>query len=143
MQVRSAVLDQSGKWKIDARFNRSTLRKRIERIHLYRDRIEAFDLDAIELLKRMLSKVAKTEAVIVYLDPPYYKKGNELYLNSYSHKDHERLAQFLSKPLPFQWIMTYDNVPEIRRLYAQFPKHSFSLSYSAYDSRGGKRVIDP
>lgn len=133
--------NQTGDWKIDARFNKETIRERIEKIHLFRDRIQAFNLDAITFLRTKLKNWSKKESVFVYLDPPYYDKGNELYLNAYNHDDHEKLADFLSKPLPFKWVMTYDNTREIRKLYSAFPKRSFSLSYSAHSRREGKEIL--
>ena len=48
--------DQTGNYKIDVRFNKKELRKKIERIALYRDRITIWNLDAIEFLKRVFQK---------------------------------------------------------------------------------------
>ena len=47
-------LDQTGNWKIDARFNRKDLARRIERISRYRDRISLHNVDAAELLQSEL-----------------------------------------------------------------------------------------
>ena len=43
--------------------------------------------------------------------------------------------------LPFQWLMTYDAVPEIRELYQTNAQTSFNLSYSAYERRLGSELL--
>jgi len=133
--------EQTGKWKLDARFNKEELIRRIDKIHLYRDRIQVSNLDAIEFL-RDLARIEDCENdMLVYLDPPYYVKGSELYLNHYRPSDHSQLATFLSEEARVRWLMTYDDVPEIRKLYACFPCLSFEVDYSAYSRRKGREVL--
>lgn len=129
--------DQSGPWKIDARFNRLGLIERIERIALYRERIAFTGLDAIKFVKS-LPPGAKQ---FVYLDPPYYVKGGELYLNHYCDSDHSKLAVFLKARKAMKWVMTYDRVPQIERLYKNLRRVPFTLSYSATQRKAGKEVL--
>lgn len=129
---------QNGKWKIDARFNKAGLIQRIRRIADYRERISVTKLDGLALLK---SLPKTTDRRLVYLDPPYYQKGQRLYLNSFDHRDHSKLAKYLLGDPPFRWILTYDNVPEIRGLYAKLNPRPFELSYSAYGRRKGRELI--
>ncbi len=133
-------LNQEGKWKIDARYNRNDLARRIERIARYRERIELFNLDATELLRIELPKPSRADRVFVYLDPPYYAKGSQLYLNHYTATDHTALANYLSTAM-FTWVMSYDNVPEIRKLYSSYRQVSFNLAYSARDQKIGKELL--
>ena len=130
--------EQTGEWKLNARFNRDDLIARIRRIASYRDRIKVMRLDACELLKQL---PASNERLLVYLDPPYYEKGQRLYLNSLEHKDHVRLAKLLLNDPPFLWVLTYDNVDAIRKLYASLAPRPFELSYSAYRRRTGRELI--
>lgn len=133
---------QEGKWRLDARFNRLALRDRIEKIELYRDRIEVHNLDALEFLRDTVRPITSRQTpCLVYLDPPYYAKGRQLYLNSYTHFDHVALARFLRKARFFKWVLTYDNVHQIRELYDEFACHPFNLSYSAYDRRIGSELL--
>jgi DNA adenine methylase len=53
---------------------------------------------------------------VIYLDPPYYDKGNELYQCSFTRADHERLAGLL-RTSRHRWVLSYDDCPEIRELY--------------------------
>lgn len=133
---------QQGKWKIDARFNRSALRERIEKIDLYRGRIEVHNLDALDFLRRVVRPiVSKPNACLVYLDPPYYAKGRELYLNAYTYDDHAALAKFLRRTRFFNWVLTYDSVQEIHQLYADYAPQPFDLTYSVSERRTGRELL--
>jgi DNA adenine methylase len=134
--------EQTGNWGIDARFNRDDLSARIRRIAEYRERITVRRRDALSLLNGLKPS---TERRIVFLDPPYYNKGQRLYLNSLNHSDHEALASCLLENPPFHWILTYDNVVEIRSLYRSARCVPFELAYTAYTRRVGKEllILDP
>jgi DNA adenine methylase len=136
---------QHGKWRIDARFNRTGLRARIERIAFYRNRIWASNLDAIEFLEEQVGKRSLSERIFAYLDPPYFAKGSELYLDYYEPADHATLASYLKSPLKFPWALTYDNAAAIRRLYDGNRRFKFDLAYSARERRVGKElfIVDP
>lgn len=133
--------EQKGKWKLDARFNKEELVRRIEKIHIYRDRIDVHNLDAITFLKKVVGRSKRIEDTLIYLDPPYYVKGSELYLNHYGPKDHARLAAFVKRQSGYRWLMTYDNVPEIRALYAGLETVDFNLRYSAHTSKLGREML--
>jgi DNA adenine methylase len=131
---------QTGKWKIDARFNREELEARIRRISLYRERIDLHSMDAIDFLRDVIEPMPTREKPFVYLDPPYYAKGSGLYLNHYQPDDHGAVATYL-RGAPFRWVLTYDNVAQIRALYADFRQVPFSLNYSAREASVGSEVM--
>jgi len=133
--------DQSGKWKLNARYNKEELIRRIEKIHLYRDRISVHNMDAIDFLTQVIKKRDDLDRTLMYLDPPYFVKGSELYLNHYQPRDHAQLARFIKRQTALQWIMTYDNVPEIRDLYADHETVDFDLRYSAHTSKLGSELL--
>ena len=130
-------LDQTGPWKIDARYNRSELSKRIQRIALYSKRISFQNLDATTFI----DKIRSVEKLFVYLDPPYFSKGKELYLNYYLPGDHRELASFMKRCREFLWVMTYDRAADIECLYRSFRQVTFALSYSASVRRVGREVL--
>jgi DNA adenine methylase len=135
-------LDQTGKWKIDARYNQGELIRRIERIAALKDRITMCNLDAIEFLRMNILQTANRSRFFVYLDPPYYVKGSRLYLNYYEHADHKKLAGFLQRVRNFRWLVTYDDTPEIRDLYNwRANLTNFKLHYSAAESKSGSEII--
>ena len=81
---------QTGNYKIDARFNKDELIKRIQRIADYADRIHLTNEDAVSLVQRL--KLILPPNTLVYLDPPYYIKGKGLYMNYYNDQDHQDIA---------------------------------------------------
>lgn len=132
---------QTGKWKIDARYNKVELAKRIRKISLFKDRISLSNEDALVFIRHLDSNEAVASRTFVYLDPPYYHKGSSLYLNFYGHEEHVLVAAEMRKPHTFKWVMTYDNVPEIQRMYKTLRMVSFDLDYSAENGRIGKEVL--
>jgi DNA adenine methylase len=130
---------QTGTWKIDARYNKKDLINRIERIALYKDKIELHNSDAVELVKS-LRKTLPTKTLF-YFDPPYYVKGKDLYLNYYKDDDHQQIATEIGKLNKQKWIVTYDNVKPIRKLYTDFRKVKYTLNYSAAQPSKGEEVM--
>jgi DNA adenine methylase len=129
--------EQTGKWKIDARFNRAQLVGRIGKIALYKRRISFQNLDAVDFIKT----VESTPRLFIYLDPPYFAKGRELYLNHYAPDDHRDLARFMKQRTGLLWAMSYDRAPEIAQMYREFRQVPFTLSYSATTRRTGREIL--
>jgi DNA adenine methylase len=130
-------LAQAGAWRLDARYNKEDLISRIELIHEYRDRISVYNLDAIKFLQAVTRPCGDLNRTLVYLDPPYYVKGCQLYLSYYQDSDHQGLARYLTSRRSLRWILTYDAVPQISDLYRECHKTQFHLSYSARERRSG------
>ena len=122
-------LKQDGNWKIDARYNKAALIERVDRLGAYRDRIAVTGLDVIEFLDIVVPQLpTKT---LVYLDPPYYRKAERLYLNHFTHDNHSALAARVQDGLGRPWMVSYDNAPQISLLYSQRRIEEFALNYSA------------
>ena len=136
-------LDQTGKWKIDARFNPDELCRRIQRIAALRERIRVCCLDAVEFLRIDVLASRNRSNFFIYLDPPYFVKGSRLYLNFFEPNDHAELANFLRKLRRVNWLVTYDNTPEIRALYSWSSVTEFQLHYSAALSKQGSELMIP
>ncbi len=132
---------QLGKWKINARFNKEELALRITKISLYRERIDVYNMDAVELLHTVVEPSVTAHRTLVYLDPPYFAKGSSLYVNHYGPDDHRSLAEYVRQRHDYKWLMTYDNVPEIRLLYKDMTQMPFSLNYSAQVKRSGSELL--
>jgi DNA adenine methylase len=130
---------QTGEWKIDARFHKKDLVKRVQRIGQYASRIKIYNLDAIEFIKTILPKLP--EKSLIYLDPPYYHKGQELYENHYDKEDHEQIANLVTNHIAQPWIVSYDATHEIIALYKKYRSILYSISYSARERYAGSEVI--
>ena len=124
--------NQDGEWKIDARYNKDALCKRIEKIALYRTRIRLTNLDAAAFITGVLPSLPQKS--LVYFDPPYYVKSKRLYRNLYTHKGHEDIAKLVKK-LAKPWIVSYDYAPEILAMYDGCPSLMYGLNYSAGTNR--------
>lgn len=94
---------------------------------------------------KTLAAQPKAQRTFVYLDPPYFVKGPDLYLNHYERGDHAIVAETLMREQPFRWVPSYDNVAQIRELYAGLRRVRFSLDYSARERRTSTEllILDP
>ena len=130
--------NQDGNYKLDARYHKENLSKRIEKIGEYKDRIKVYNLDALELLNQVDSLLPPDS--LIYLDPPYYVKGQGLYRNFYMHDDHVQIRKTLDK-VQSKWIVSYDNCPEIKNIYDGYNQVDYALNYSAYYKTKGSEVM--
>ncbi len=131
---------QSGNWKIDARFNKKNLIERLERVASYGERIAVSNLNANDLLININSQKSN-ENILVYLDPPYYNKGAELYINHFLHDDHANLSTQMCKYESFKWLISYDNVTQIKDMYQEMNIIEFSLNYHTSNPRKGSEIL--
>jgi DNA adenine methylase len=120
--------NQTGMYKIDARFDRDSLAARIQAIADRSPRIKVTNEDGAATISRAF----KLKHALVYADPPYYAKGSFLYLNSFNDAQHEKLAAVLNSKAHCNWILTYDDHKRIRDLYDSRKHFNFSLNYSAH-----------
>jgi DNA adenine methylase len=125
--------NQDGKWKIDARFSKADLCRRVETIALHRTRIRLYNLDAAVFIRGVLPSLPAKS--LIYLDPPFYLKADDLYENHYAHGDHETIAKIVRKQIAIPWIVSYDYRPEIVGLYKRCRSIIYGMSYSAGKDR--------
>lgn len=132
--------EQLGNYKIDARYNREELVKRINIIANHAKNIKIYRQDALDFITQTIPR--KMDKGLVFLDPPYYVQGKRLYTNFYGHDDHVRIAQAIKKSPLKHWIVTYDNVKEINEIYDLTRKSVYNLRYSvAHTSPVGAEVL--
>ncbi|MAL18653.1 MAG: DNA methyltransferase [Balneola sp.] len=130
---------QSGKWKLDARFNKENLIDRIQKIGRFRSRISLYNQDA-EILLSGIEKICPDSKLFTYLDPPYYVKGQGLYDNFYEHEDHKSVAKTVDK-LNYPWIVSYDYHPSIKKFYKKHPYIIYKLGYSVQKKYKGSEIF--
>ncbi|NOS77619.1 MAG: DNA adenine methylase [Nitrospira sp.] len=132
--------DQTGPWKIDARYNKRELSFRIESIAKLRKRIHLSKMDALVFLSSNRGKWPNS--TLIYLDPPYYRKGKDLYLDYYSHSDHEQVASTITKKIRRQkWMVSYDDTKPVRELYSSYRSLAYKIGYSARETRAGREIM--
>lgn len=131
---------QTGEYTLGARFHRENLIEKIRRIERHKKGISVYNLDAIDLLQKVVPSIDGPK--LVYLDPPYFKKGHQLYLNAYEHDDHENLAWALGKMSSSDcWVLTYDDAQEISDLYQDSITSTYTLNYSAAKAKQGRELL--
>ena len=129
---------QNGNYKMDCRFNKNKLIKQIKEIGRLKDKIEFYNLDVLEFQKNIISKIKREK--FIFFDPPYYKKGPELYTNFYNHKNHLELYETIRK-ITKNWIVTYDNCEEIKKIYKKFDFIEFDINYSLENKMKAKEIM--
>ncbi|MFA5574394.1 MAG: DNA adenine methylase [Brumimicrobium sp.] len=133
-------IEQNGNYLMDCRFNRIELIQRIRNISKHKKNIRLYRKDAIKLIDK-IQEEAKNDNIIFYFDPPYYLKASTLYMNHYEDDSHKMVSDKIKAIKNIKWIVSYDNVPEIQKLYSDYPKKEFSFKHTAYESREGKEIM--
>ena len=123
---------QDGPYSLSARFNKDDLTFRIRNVVAMAKKISLFNEDAVQLLSILRSDLHSKS--LIYFDPPYYRKGSQLYRNHYLPEDHQKIANAI-KGIETPWLVTYDNCDEIKELYAGCQSAEFSLHYSTSKGR--------
>ena len=131
-------LSQNGNYKLDCRFNKERLIDQIRIIANRRKHIYLSNLDTVDFISEIIPSIE--DKCLVNIDPPYYRKGKELYQNYLEHEDHCRLYEHV-KNIRQPWIVTYDDTPEINEIYSEFNPRPFGLTYTAQLKRKGTEVI--
>jgi len=130
-------LKQEGKWKLDARFNKVDLIRRCKKVAEYGDRIHVSKYDGIKFLNNKNSR-----NIFYFIDPPYFSKGKMLYLDKLDSKYHFNLGEKLKSMIDASWVLTYDDCPEVRKIYKDWAIiRPFDLRYAAAKRRSGKEVL--
>ena len=131
--------NQSGNYKIDVRFNKKDLIKRIEKIAGLKDKIEIHNVESLEFLATIFS--FRNTNKFVFLDPPYYVQGEHLYLSCYNDADHVGLCDTLTSNKNESWLLTYDNCDRINELYCNFRRSHLPMSYTLQSKRKSEEVM--
>lgn len=133
-------IEQNGNYKMNCRFNKVDLINRIRIISKYKSQISLYNLDALDLIDKIKNE-AENSNIVFYFDPPYYLKASSLYLNHYDPKDHEKVSKKILGIKNIKWVVSYDNVNEIKDLYENCERKEFSFKHTAYEVRQGREVL--
>lgn len=126
---------QTGKTKIGDRWNPVSICREIDRAHaLLAGRCEVLSEDASHLFDGLVGQ----DRTFAYADPPYFRVGNTLYRVGMTPLEHARLAERL-RALP-NWVLSYDDAPEIRALYHWAVAMPLVARYSIAKANGTRKV---
>lgn len=100
--------EQKSKYTVDCRYNFKKLKDKILKCNkILSNRTTVTNND--------FSFISQLSSVAMYLDPPYYNKGDALYIEKMNNQQHKELSQLLQ--LKTDWVLSYDDCNEIRELY--------------------------
>ena len=129
-------LKQAGNYKMDVRFNKDTLCRKIKAISERKESISVTCFDAEEFISVKLQK----PSMFAYLDPPYVQKGPGLYRSSFDETKHRSLAEKVAE-CKSKWVVTYDADSLIEDIYAGYSSSDIDISYTANVKTVGKEKI--
>lgn len=132
--------DQTGNWKIDARYYRDTMIARAKKLSSMSDRIELSNLDGLDFLKRCSADLPQS-GTFYFIDPPYVQAGSRLYLNTMTTESHLQLAAFLKQGNLRNWLLTYDDCEFIRTAYADLDPQTIEIPYSLQKKRKEREIV--
>ncbi len=116
--------------KLLSRWNPAELTRRVKKIHKMKPKITVLNRDAEELIEEMYY----TENMTIFIDPPYFVQGSNLYNHFFTLEDHYSLSLLLDSlymGIPgADIILTYDNHKSIRDMYFSPVIEKISRVYS-------------
>lgn len=121
--------NQDGNWKIDARYYKDSLAKRVRALGLRRDSIQISNMDGLEFC-RSLQKKFVLDQTFLFIDPPYVKAGSRLYHDGMTTAKHNSLAEWLVENNAPHWLLTYDDHPIVRENYSALQNLRLDVRYS-------------
>lgn len=133
--------DQTGNYKIGARFTRDALVERILAIGEVSDRIIVSEQDGIRFLTTQLPRGHARQNCFAYIDPPYFVAGSRLYRNGFTLGCHCSVEKYLRNQINLRWVVTYDDAQEIRDIYRNHTVYKYSLRYSLARKQIGRELL--
>jgi len=130
---------QASAYKINCRFNKKALIRQIRAAGRLSSRISVNFGDAITFLRKNSARISSGFS-FVYIDPPYYMQGKKLYRHHYLDADHQALAEFITAQA-YPWLVSYDDHPRIRELYASKQMQPIYLDYKVKSSRTAQELV--
>lgn len=129
---------QNGYYKLDCRFNRKDLIRKIKLIGSMKDKIKLYNLDIFDFIPNVINNLPAN--AFIYFDPPYIVQGSNLYCNFFTKQDHKNLSELI-KTISVPWLLTYDNQYIVHEMYEGFKIEEININYSAGGKRVGKELV--
>lgn len=130
---------QSGVWKLNVRFDKDVIVEKINSIAKEREKITIYNKDIISFLRKYAPTFEGEQ--FFYFDPPYYNKGQKLYKNFFTPKDHQKIHDVITQEVIAPWIITYDDVRPIAEMYRDYEIRRFDLIYSAANKGTASEIM--
>lgn len=133
-------LRQKGVYKLDCRFNKENLIKKIKNISSLASKISLYNMDALEFIEKVIKKENQRD-MFIFFDPPYFTQGKNLYQNSLDGTYHKILADKITSLDKNYWIVTYDNEEKIKEYYKDNKGWCYTIRYSVNKKRKDAELL--
>lgn len=127
---------QNSQYKIDCRFPRETLIKRIRQAESLKERVAfvwhiSWKQGIFRIRKKQqLGKLANSN-LLFYFDPPFFEKADQLYNYYFDDRKHKQLRDYILT-LQDNWILSYDSPEKVKKLYGNnLSSVNIEMRYSA------------
>jgi DNA adenine methylase len=127
---------ENAQYPVDCRWNPIRLVEHINNRHRQMKRFGSLLKITCKDFSAVLAGCPKR--CFVYMDPPYVEKGEMLYKHGMDETEHRRLADSI-KRLKCQWMLSYDDHPLVRELYAGSEIKELAVTYSNATNAKGVR----
>lgn len=118
--------DQAGDYTVGCRWTPASI---VQAIYNAKETLRKFSYVRITNMHfRDVMREARLNC-FVYLDPPYYVKGGQLYAHNMSHEEHVELARLL-QDAPSDWRLSYDDCQQIRDVYSWATFSELEIRYT-------------
>jgi len=128
---------QNSKYDIGCRWSPDSMAKKIYKDHAllapYNTYLFATDFEKV-------IDTNATQNTFIYVDPPYFDKGSDLYQFSFSKDDHARLANSLKK-VDSHWLLSYDSCSEIKEMYDWANIEEVPVNYTITTARAKSELF--
>lgn len=133
-------MKQESAYRIDCRFPRETLSKRIQQAGDLRDKIRSiWSLSWKATMTRIRKASLETDqqgTMFFYLDPPFFFKADRLYSFWFTRRDHVAMRDYVVQ-IDDPWLISYDSAREASILYGPTANGATVDSlYSAHQQGG-------
>jgi DNA adenine methylase len=91
------------------------------------ERLAGVSFESVDVARCL--KLYDRRNTFFYVDPPYCGTSQD-YAASFGQEDHSRLAEALGR-VSGTWLLSYNDCPEVRRLYAGHPMRGLSTRWTA------------
>lgn len=112
--------EQKSEYKIDCRFPRETLIKRVRMAAELSDKVafvwKADWKNAMQRIRDKQQQHCLPEDTFWYFDPPYLEKAEQLYTYHFRQRSHSRLRDVILE-LNDPWVLSYDSAKKFGELY--------------------------
>jgi len=112
--------EQKSKYDISCRFKKEKIVEKIKYISGFKRKVIVLPYDwkdTIKFAEDWIKKRKRLNKVLFYFDPPFFKQAELLYRKYFSRDQHKELCQHILS-LKHDWILSYDNVREIKKMYS-------------------------